>query len=99
MKSCLQLVFGWRYAGWYLQLSNVKPTQVCSAEAGRQVISTTLAASQISKGIITSILPLIKADRLQEQKRTASQFHYACATDIISQLMFAFTGRNKQGIF
>jgi hypothetical protein len=30
----------------FLQLSNVKPTQVCSAPAGRQVISTTLAAPQ-----------------------------------------------------
>jgi hypothetical protein len=29
-----------------LQLSNVKPTQVCSAPAGRQGISTTLAAPQ-----------------------------------------------------
>ncbi len=28
----------------FLQLSNVNPTQVCSAPAGRQVISTTLAA-------------------------------------------------------
>jgi hypothetical protein len=27
------------------------------------------------KGIITSILPLRKADRLQEQQRTGSQFH------------------------
>jgi hypothetical protein len=30
----------------FLQLSNIKPTQVCSAPAGRQVISTTLAAPQ-----------------------------------------------------
>jgi hypothetical protein len=30
----------------FLQLSNVKPTQVCSALACRQVISTTLAAPQ-----------------------------------------------------
>jgi hypothetical protein len=30
----------------FLQFSNVKPTQVCSAPAGRQVISTTLAAPQ-----------------------------------------------------
>jgi hypothetical protein len=30
----------------FLQLSNVKPTQVCSAPAVRQVISTTLAAPQ-----------------------------------------------------
>jgi hypothetical protein len=27
----------------FLQLSNLKPTQVCSAPAARQVISTTLA--------------------------------------------------------
>jgi hypothetical protein len=30
----------------FLQLSNVKPNQVCCAPAGRQVISTTLAAPQ-----------------------------------------------------
>ncbi len=30
----------------FFQLSNVKPTQVCSAPAGRQVISTTLAVPQ-----------------------------------------------------
>jgi hypothetical protein len=32
------VVFGWRYAGWSSQLSNFKPTRVCSAPAGRQVI-------------------------------------------------------------
>jgi hypothetical protein len=73
MKSCLPLVFGWRYAGWYLLLSNVQPSQVCNEAARRQVISTTLAASQIQ---FTSILPLRKADRLEEQKRTGSQLHY-----------------------
>jgi hypothetical protein len=40
-----------------LQLTKVKPTQVCSAQAGRQVITTTLAA-RTSKEIMTSILPL-----------------------------------------
>jgi hypothetical protein len=30
----------------FLKLSNVKPTQVCSAPAGGEVISTTLAAPQ-----------------------------------------------------
>jgi hypothetical protein len=40
----------------FLQLSNVKPTQVCSARAGRQVISTALAAPQGE--LVTSILPL-----------------------------------------
>ncbi len=30
----------------FMQLSNVKPTQVCSAQAGRQVNSTALAAPQ-----------------------------------------------------
>ncbi len=33
----------------YLELSNVKPTQVCSAQAGRQVIPTALGTS---KGIV-----------------------------------------------
>jgi hypothetical protein len=30
----------------FFQLSNAKPTQVCSAQAGRQVFSTALAAPQ-----------------------------------------------------
>ncbi len=32
------LVLGCRYAGRYLQLPNVKPTQVCIAPAARQAI-------------------------------------------------------------
>jgi hypothetical protein len=30
----------------FLQLPNVKPSQVCSAQAGRQIFSTALAAPQ-----------------------------------------------------
>jgi hypothetical protein len=56
-----------------LQLSNVKSTQVSSAPAGRKVISTTLAAPQRELG--PQICPE-KTDRLLEQKRTGSQFHY-----------------------
>jgi hypothetical protein len=40
----------WSFINFILQLSNVKPTQVCSAPAGRQVISTTLYGGT-SKGI------------------------------------------------
>jgi len=45
----------------FLQLSNVKPTKVCSAPAGRQVISTILAAPQkelCPQTSSLSILPL-----------------------------------------
>ncbi len=38
LYSLKNLVSGLRYAGWYLQLSNVKPTQFCSAPAASQVI-------------------------------------------------------------
>ncbi len=41
--------FKWRilvFLSTFLQLSNGRPTQVCSAPAGRQVISTTLATPQ-----------------------------------------------------
>jgi hypothetical protein len=65
-------VFGWRYAGWYLQLSNVKPTQVCSAPAGRKDISITLAALQGNYELNSAFE---KADKLLEQKRTGGQFH------------------------
>jgi hypothetical protein len=57
----------------FLQLSNVNPTQVCSAPAGRQVISTNLVAPQANYDFYSAFE---KADRLLEQKRTNSQFHY-----------------------
>jgi hypothetical protein len=57
----------------FLQLSNVKPAQVCSATAGCQVISTTLAAPQ-GKGNYDLNSTFDKADRLLEQKRTSSHF-------------------------
>ncbi len=56
------LVFGLRYAGWFLQLS----TEVCNAQAGRQVISTTLAATQRN---LWAQFCLRNADSLLEQKR------------------------------
>jgi hypothetical protein len=56
MKSCLPLVsYLFKVApDWsaimvlsiFLHLSSVKPKQVCTAPAGRQVISTILAAPQ-----------------------------------------------------
>jgi hypothetical protein len=57
----------------FLQLSNVKPTQICSAPAARQVISTTLAAPQRE---LCPQFAFENADRLLEQKHTGSQFHY-----------------------
>jgi hypothetical protein len=33
------LEYGWRYAGWYLQLSNVKLTQDCIEPAASQPVS------------------------------------------------------------
>ncbi len=44
---------------------------------------------------ITSILPLRKADRLQEQKTYLQSVSRYCANNIISQLIFAFTGRDR----
>jgi len=38
LQTVKNFVFGLRYAGWYLQLSNVKPIQVCSAPAASQAI-------------------------------------------------------------
>ncbi len=38
LQTVNSLVFGCRYAGRYLQLSNVKPTQICSAPAASQAI-------------------------------------------------------------
>jgi hypothetical protein len=49
------------------------PTQVCSAPAGRHVISTTLTAAQRKYDLNFAFE---KADKLLEQKRTGCQFHY-----------------------
>ncbi len=78
-------MFGLRYAGRYLQLSYVTPTEVCSAKAGRQVISTTLATPQSKLW-----------DSVQEQRTNAYQQSVSlyCATNTISQLVFAFTAMN-----
>ncbi len=38
LQTVNNLGFGCRYAGRYLQLSNVKPTQICSAPAASQAI-------------------------------------------------------------
>jgi hypothetical protein len=56
----------------FFQLSNDKPTQVCIAPTGRQGVSTILAAPQ--RDNLNSAFE--NADRLLEQKRTGSQFHY-----------------------
>jgi lipopolysaccharide biosynthesis glycosyltransferase len=33
-------VFGLRYAGWYSQLSNVKPTQVSNGSTSKEIMSS-----------------------------------------------------------
>jgi hypothetical protein len=59
-------MFGLRYAGLYLQLSNVKTTQGCSAQADRQF--TYKSRGGTSKGIGNFNSAFEKADRLLEQK-------------------------------
>jgi hypothetical protein len=66
-------VLGLWYTGLYLQLSNVKPTQVCSAQAGRQVIYNSNGST--SKVIENLNSAFEKADKLLEQKLTGSKFH------------------------
>jgi hypothetical protein len=60
LQTLKALVFGLRYAGWYLQLFNVKPTQV-SDDASKEI------------GNLNSAFE--KTDRLLEHKLTGSQFH------------------------
>jgi hypothetical protein len=90
LQTLDNLVFGWRCAGWYLQLSNVKPTQDGSALADCQVIYKTMAASQRESDLNSAFK---KADRLQKAYRQTVSLNYA--NNIISQLMFAFAGRNR----
>jgi hypothetical protein len=56
-----------------LKLSNVKVTQVCNAQAGRQVIYKSKGGTSIGIGNLNSAFE--KADRLLEQKLTGNQFH------------------------
>jgi hypothetical protein len=65
--------FGLRYAGWYLQLYNVKPTLVCSVQAGRQVIYKSKGGTSKGIGILNSAFE--KAGRLPEKNLTGSHFH------------------------
>jgi hypothetical protein len=79
----------------FLQLPNVKPTQVCSAQAGCQVISTAQAASQ--RELWNSILPLKKPTDYYstvEQKRTGSQYDKNEQLTLLSQRKLALTSRN-----
>jgi hypothetical protein len=63
-------------------VSNVKPTQVSNGGTSKGI------------GNLNSVIE--KADRLLELKLTSSQFHQIAPLTLlaISQLMFAFTGRN-----
>jgi hypothetical protein len=54
-------VFGLRYAGCYLQLSNVRPTQVSYGGTSKEI------------GNLNSAFE--KADSLLDQKLTGRQFH------------------------
>ncbi len=60
LQTVITLVFGLRYAGCDLQLSNVKPTQVSNGGTSK-IIGNPNSAFE-------------KADRLLEQKLTGSQF-------------------------
>ncbi len=71
----------------FLQFSNVKPTQVCSAPAGHQVISTTSFHLKENYDLNSAFE---NADKLLEQKRTDSQFHYITPLTFKSQLVMAF---------
>jgi hypothetical protein len=53
----------------FFEISNVKPTQVCSAPTGGQVISTTIAAPKTDYDLNSAFE---KADRLLEKKRNGS---------------------------
>jgi hypothetical protein len=73
----------------FLQFSNVKPTQVCSAQAGRHW--------RHLKGNYKLNFAFEKADRLGylNQGRTGSQYDKnAQLTSFLSQRKLAFTWRN-----
>jgi hypothetical protein len=40
LQTVKTLVFGLRYAGWSLQLSNVKPTQVSNGSTSKEIMSS-----------------------------------------------------------
>jgi hypothetical protein len=61
LQTVKTLVFGLLYAGWYLQLTSLKPIQVGNVGT--------------SKGIGNLNSAFEKADRLLEQKLTSSKFH------------------------
>jgi len=74
-----------------LELSNVKPTQVCSAQAGRQVIPIDLGTS---KGIVNPNSAYGKADKLLEVKHTSSKYDKNEQLTFLSKKKLAISGRN-----
>jgi hypothetical protein len=73
MPAASVLLVHWSVLSTFVQLSSVKPTQVCSAPAGRQVNSTTLAAPE--REFIPQFC-LRKGRQITRKKRSGSQFHY-----------------------
>jgi hypothetical protein len=89
MKCCLPLVFGWRYAGRYLQLSNVQSTQFCSAAAEQHW-------RHLEGNYYLNLNSTFENGRqITGTKAYRKSVSLYCATNIISQLMFAFTGSNR----
>ncbi len=85
-------LFGRRCAGLYLQLSYAKPMQDDSALSGRQVIYKN------NGGTSTGIRPQFSLWKGQQITRTEAYRQTLspnCANNIIRQLMFSFTGRNR----
>jgi hypothetical protein len=94
----MTLVFGLWYTGLYLQLSNVKPTQVFSAQAGRQVIYKSKSGTSTQRELVTSFQPL-KGRRITRKKAYWQSFSLNCVTNIISQLTVCSHLLEEIGIF
>ncbi len=80
LQTVKTLVFGLRYAGWSLQLSNVKPTQSAMGAPQRKLWAQGSLWKVWHITIITAYWQSVSL---------------SWANNITSQLMFAFTGWNR----
>jgi hypothetical protein len=86
LQTVQTLLFGLQYAGWYLQLYNVKPTQVCSVQSGRQVIYKSKGDTSQGIGNLNSAFEITRLPTGQKAYRQSVSQN--CATNITSQLQF-----------
>ncbi len=86
LQTLKDLELGWLYASWYWKVSNVKPTQSCSAPVASQFVSVQFVLQRVLRHLRSC------CNRTKACRRLVI-LNYA--TYIISQPVFALTRKNR----